>query len=296
MDIYTLKHLANKAERTQAEYKRMFEIHLAKFAKRRLSAISYKEVDRLHAAIGSNHGKYAANRVTALLKSLYSWLIKKRHYEGENPAYGIEMFKEKARDRFLKADELPKFFDSLAQEENKDIRDYVLMSLLTGARKQNVLSMEWSAIDFTSESWTIENTKNQEPLVVPLIPAAIEILRDRQAKNAKGWVFPSTRKKSKTGHLSDPKRGWKRIIERAGIDNLRIHDLRRSMGSWQAINQTSLTVIGKSLGQKSIQSTAIYARLSIDPVRESMEQAARSMFEHGETKKQKTSKVINLKK
>ncbi len=288
--LYMEQHIKQHcAKRTYEEYQRTYKLHISKLGNRRLGAITYKELDRLHASIGQNRGKYIANRVVELLKSLYTWLSKKRHYTGENPAWGIQKFKEKPRERFLKADELPRFFDSVALEENKSIRDYILLSLLTGARKQNMLAMRWDEIDFDNESWTIPLTKNQDSATIPLVPAAIEILKDRQTSEDSGWVFASY---GKTGHMSDPKKGWKRIIDRAGLTDLRIHDLRRSMGSWQAINQTSLTVIAKSLGQKSTQAAAIYSRLSLDPVRESMEQAARSMLNHGGRSKDSQRKVI----
>ena len=72
-------------------------------------------------------------------------------------------------------------------------------------------------------------------------------------------------------------------IDCAGLrmPHLRIHDLRRTMGSWQAINGESLTVIGKSLGHKNVATTAIYARLQLDPVRASMERATQAMFAAG---------------
>ena len=291
-ELYMGQHIEpHCAKRTHQEYQRTFKLHISKLSKRRLGSISFKEIDRLHANIGQTKGKYIANRVIELLKSLYSWLAKKRHYEGENPAWGIEKFKEKPRERFLKADELPRFFDSVAHEENHSIRDYVLLSLLTGARKQNMLAMRWDEVDFDNKSWTIPITKNQDSATIPLIPAAIEILENRQKEKSSDWVFAGI---GKTGHMSDPKKGWKRIIERAGLSDLRIHDLRRSMGSWQAINQTSLTVIAKSLGQKSTQAASVYSRLSLDPVRESMEQAARSMLEHG-GQIPKPNKVVKLK-
>ncbi len=289
--LYMEQHIrVHATERTNQEYQRTYNIHISKLGSRRLSSISFKEIDSLHANIGENRGKYIANRVVELLKSLYTWLKKKRHYDGENPAWGIEKFKEKPRERFLQADELPRFFDSIALEENHSVRDYVLLSLLTGARKQNMLAMRWDEIDFQNKTWTIPLTKNQDSATIPLIPAAIEIIEARKKQRVNEWVFASY---GKTGHMSDPKKGWKRIIERAGITDLRIHDLRRSMGSWLAINQTSLTVIAKSLGQKSTQAAAIYSRLSLDPVRESMEQAARSMFEHA-TNQAKPMKAVKL--
>ncbi len=265
----------HRAIRTIEEYERMYKLHVGKLGNKRLTAITYQDIDRLHANIGKNRGKYIANRVVAVLQATYTWLAKKRHYSGENPAWGIERFKEESRDRFLQTDELPKFFDALANEDNITIRDYVLLSLMTGARKENILSMRWEDIDLTQEVWRIPNTKSQEPANIPLIPAALQTLIARRERITSEWVFPSRGKK---GHLADPKRAWRKLLDRAGIENLRLHDLRRSMGSWQAINQTSLTVIAKSLGQKSTQAAAVYSRLNLDPVRESMEQAARSMM------------------
>jgi integrase len=108
---------------------------------------------------------------------------------------------------------------------------------------------------------------------------AIEILNDRRAKTNSEWVFPSDG--SASGHLADPKKAWQRILARAEIKDLRIHDLRRSLGSWQASTGASGYVIGKSLGHKSQQATQIYARLNLDPVRESVERATQAMMAAG---------------
>ena len=76
----------------------------------------------------------------------------------------------------------------------------------------------------------------------------------------------------------EPKKGWKRILERAGIEDLRIHDLRRTLGSWQAKTGASLAIIGKSLNHKNQSTTAIYARLDLDPVRNSVNTATSAML------------------
>ena len=76
----------------------------------------------------------------------------------------------------------------------------------------------------------------------------------------------------------EPKKGWKGLLKRSGLDETyKIHDLRRTMGSWQAITGSSTKIIGASLGHKSDQATSVYARLTIAPVRESMERAAAEM-------------------
>ena len=89
------------------------------------------------------------------------------------------------------------------------------------------------------------------------------------------YVFPGD---GRSGHLKEPKRGWLRILKNADVGNLRIHDLRRTLGSWQAKTGASLTIIGKSLNHKSLQATAIYARLDLDPVRASIDKATQAIL------------------
>jgi integrase len=118
------------------------------------------------------------------------------------------------------------------------------------------------------------------------------LLKDRKVECGDSqWVFPGN---GASGHLANPDKAWKRILSRAGIKDIRgtwIHDLRRSMGSWQANTGASLAIIGKSLNHKNVNTTAIYARLAMDPVRESMEKAAGAMFEAGGVKK---DNVVNM--
>lgn len=190
-------------------------------------------------------------------------------------ANGIKKFKEKSRDRFIQADELPRFFKAVSEEQNETARDYILISLLTGTRQGNVLAMRWKQINFDRATWTIPETKTGDSHTVPLVTEAIKILQERRV-DLNPWVFPSN---SKSGHLEDPKKSWNRILERADIKDLRIHDLRRSLGSWQAATGANLSIIGKALAHKNISTTAIYARLNIDPVRDAMDKATQAMFE-----------------
>lgn len=256
--------------------KATYRLYLSKVGKRKLSSIKHEEIDRLHKKIGREVGIVTANIVLKLLHVMFNKAINEwRIWKGENPAHGIAKFPEQSRDRFLQSDELPKFFQAVAQEENKTIRDYVLMSLLTGARRSNVLAMRWQDINFERAEWRIEETKNGTPQTVALSPEAIEILQNRSTSDNTVFVFPGS---GKDGHLMEPKKGWKRILERAGIDNLRIHDLRRTLGSWQAKTGASLAIIGKSLNHKNQNTTAIYARLDLDPVRDSVNKATSAML------------------
>lgn len=244
---------------------------------KKLSTITKQEIQLIHEKIRKENGLYQANRMLARIHIIYNKAIE-WGWNGTNPASSIKKFKEKSRDRFLHPDELPKFFESLEAEPNSTIKDYIYVSLFTGARKSNVLSMNWEDINFERCEWLIPETKNGESLRVHLTEKVIDILKNRlQSRPNSKWVFESI---GKTGHLVEPKSGWKRILQRAGIKDLRLHDLRRTLGSWQAATGANSYIIGRSLGHKNQQSTAIYARLSIDPIKESVEKAAQAMLKH----------------
>ncbi len=250
---------------------------LGHWFKRKLSDITKQEIQFLHEKIKKENGTIPANRLFSRIQGIYNKAIE-WGWEGHNPARGVKKFKEKSRSRFLHPDELPRFFESLDKEENDTIRDYVYVSLFTGVRRTNVLEMRWEDIHFERREWLLPDTKNGDPLRVHLIEFVIDTLKNRLERYGKReWVFEGS---GKTGHLVEPKAGWKRILERANLKDVRLHDLRRTLGSWQAATGANSYMIGQSLGHKSPQSTAIYARLNIDPVRESVEKATQAMLRH----------------
>jgi integrase len=255
---------------------------------KKIDSISNSDVRKLHAAIGETHSTMA-NRVLEILSTVFNRAIE-WGAACPNPVLGIRPFKENKRDRFIQSDELPKFFEALRNDTSVDFQHFVLLALLTGARRNNVLAMKWEEISLDRASWRIPITKNGEPVIVPLVDEAIAILRARGVK-PNGYVFPAN---SATGHITPPKKRWQALRERAGVSDLRVHDLRRSLGSWQAITGASLAIIGKSLGHKSADATMIYARLSMDPVRASVNTATSAMLEAGGVKK--AAKVTRLKK
>lgn len=268
-----------------------YRLYLSAWGKRKLSTIKHEEVDRLHKKIGRENGIVTANIALKLLHVMFNKAINEwRIWSGENPAHGIKKFPEQSHDRFLQSDELPRFFQAVAEEPNEVIRDYVLISLLTGARRTNVLEMRWQDVSFERAEWRIGMTKNGTPQTVTLSPEALEVLRNRKPQEEAVFVFPGT---GKQGHLAEPKKGWTRILERAGIADLRIHDLRRTLGSWQAKTGASLAIIGKSLNHKNQSTTAIYARLDLDPVRQSVNTATSAMMAAAGLRQ--TAEVLPLK-
>ena len=278
--------------KTLTEDERRYRRFLLPWANRKLSAIHKSDVQALFAKVTTENGPYAANRLLALIKSMFHKAAD-MGFTGANPTIGVKKHQEEKRDRFLHADELQGFFKALFAESNNTLRDLLLVALLTGARKGNVASMAWADIDFATGLWRIPTTKSGKPVVVPLVPAAVAILRQRrEAGNGSPWVFSSNR--GKTGHITEVKSAWKRIVQGAKLTDCRPHDLRRSLASYMAIGGTSLPVIGGMLGHSQPSTTAIYARLSTDPIRTAAETAATSMLTFGKASVGAAGMVIDV--
>jgi len=228
-------------KRTWAQDKAQQKRYLTRWKSRRASSITHSDVKALHARLGKANGPYAANRVVALLHTVWE-KAREAGYSGPNPASGVRKFKEQSRERFLQADELPKFFKAL-EAETPTWRDFFMVALMTGARRGNVLGMKWADVHLDRATWVIPMTKSGAAVTLPLAPQVVDILKARKAETKGEYAFPS---RGKTGHLVEMKSAWARVLDRAGLDDLRIHDLRRTLGSWQAAGGSSLLVIGKS--------------------------------------------------
>lgn len=252
---------------------------------RKLPSISQADVRKMLLSMKDGTGARTANRVLALLRSIYNKMIDWKLYTGDNPCAGIVKFNEISRDRFVTGNELPRFMAALNKVNHPDFTDYVLLSLYTGMRRANVLALRWQDLNFDAGIITVpsEVSKNGAPLTVPITTATRTILERRKASvkiDAAGvedspYVFAAT---SATGHMSPPNKRWKALLVDAGITDLRLHDLRRSLASWAAMGGASLPIIGKMLGHSSSESTSVYARLQLDPVALAMESATAAML------------------
>lgn len=268
-----------------------FNRYFGDWRNKKVSTISKSEVQLRVNEIGSSRGLHTANRAYDDLRASLSWAVKYGHLAGDNPCSGIVKFKTRSRERFIRPEEFDVFIEGLKKEKNSDFRDYVYLSLFTGARQGNVLSMHWKDIDFDLALWHIPLTKNKESQTIPLTPLALQVLQERFEKSQSEWVFPSS---SKTGHLMEPKKAWAKFLRTTGLKDLRMHDLRRTLGSYMAMNNQSLQIIGKVLGHRSPAATQIYSRLAHDPLRKAMELAQGSMAQGSSILP--TAKVVKLRK
>lgn len=279
--------------KTKEEYTRCLRLYWSAIAKKKLPEVTQDEVARQYRKIGLKHPT-TANRARAMLASLFNWCIENKMVD-TNPVASIKKaYADVERERFLSGDELRRFFEAL-DNVTPDMRDFFLLSLLTGARRSNVQAMAWTELDLQAHEWLIARTKNGTSQIVTLSPEAFQILESRKQSaqllaSRSPFVFPGP---GSTGHLVEPKKAWAKLLETAQIENLRLHDLRRTLGSWQTKTGASMAIVGKSLNHKSIQSTKIYARLDLDPVRESVNRATDAML-HAAGVKQPDDNVVPI--
>ena len=268
------------SDKTKKDYKDLLRLYLDGIEGKRLSVIERNEIKAIHART-TKKSAAQADRVVAVVSAVFTFMLAHEQFAGQNPATRIQKNPAPSRDRFLQADELTPFFKALSESTNEIMRDFFLLALLTGARRANVSAMRWVDVDLEVGVWRIAKTKNGTPQSVTLSPEAVTVLQSRRAGGGE-YVFPGD---GKTGHIVEPKKAWATLLKAAGIGNLRIHDLRRTLGSWQARTGASLPIIGKSLNHKTHQATAIYARLDLDPVRQSVNTATAAMMEAAGMKK-----------
>ena len=270
---YLERHAPRK--RSARDDRGMLQTHLAVFRTRKLTDLSRNDVARLHATVGATV-PYRANRLVALLRKMFNLARDWGLYAGENPATRVQFFGEESRDRFVQPQELPRLFQAIAEEPSSSIRGVLLTALLTGARRAEVLTMRWEDVSLTRAEWRIPQTKAGRPHLLPLPHALVARLRrvPRVAENP--YVFVG---QNGAGHLQNMKRAWERIRTKAGIQDVRFHDLRRTVGSWLAGSGESLSLIGKVLNHRDVSTTAIYARLNLDSVRQALERNATKMLE-----------------
>lgn len=276
-NLYIKNHLPRK--RSPRNDLSMLNAHLARWRNRKLPTIKRVDVVQLHTQVGQST-PYVANRLIALVRKMFNLAKNWGLFDGENPATGIDWFPEQKRERFVQAYEIPKVFEAIVAESNLYVRTAFLLLLYTGVRRNEVLSMKWSDLSLNgrASTWTIPQTKNNRSHTLPLSDPVVSLLKGIPQLDGNPYVFPGHKG---TGHLVNLTKPWKRIRERAEILDVRIHDLRRTVGSMLKASGEDLTLIAKVLNHQQLSTTAIYARLNIEPVRKALDAHALSLEQLG---------------
>lgn len=263
----TMRDLAERFERehlpvirpgTAREYRRHIAARiLPALGSLKVAAVSHADIDRLHRRISAD-APYQANRCASVLSKMFALAIRWK-MRVDNPAKGVHRNSEEKRARYLSERELRALVVALDAHPDQQATNVFRLLLLTGARLGEVLSATRSQFDLEAGIWIkpSAHTKQKKEHRVPLSGAAVELLEGITV-----WTFPNP---------SSLRNSWLRICKAAGIEGLRIHDLRHSYASMLVNSGLSLPVIGAMLGHTTPGTTARYAHLADNPLRDAAE-------------------------
>ncbi len=202
------------------------------------------------------------NRYLAALSSCLSYGVKTLQWLERNPVMQIDKPSEsKGRVRFLSDRECNQLLD--ACRPHADLYLAVVLSLTTGARQGEVMSLRFNQIDFKRQVITLHETKNGERRSLPLVGEAFNLLQERaKVRDLKDdRIFPPTAKAKKAECL-DLRQPWETALRATGIANFHWHDLRHTAASYLAMSGVSLVEIAKVLGHRTLAMVARYSHLS----------------------------------
>ena len=267
---FLAEHVVRRRPSTQLAYRIVLRKYvLPALGRMKVAAVEFEHIERLHAAVSRQHPTQA-NRVLAVTAKMFALAVKWR-LRPDNPAKGVTRNREHQRRRYLRPDELTRLTKALAQDRNQETCDVLRLLLLTGARRSEVLFAKWDQFDLTSGIWSKPHnaTKQGREHAIPLSAPALALLADRFNKRHDGspWLFPGRKDRPR----KDTRHVWARVLKRAGIHGLRIHDLRHCYASHLVNAGFSLPVIGQLLGHSQVATTARYSHLYDDVQRQATE-------------------------
>lgn len=282
---------------TVALYDLYFRVHiLPALGSKRAQDVIGADVAKLHTDIGSEK-PVTANRVVKTLSGFFSWVISDQKIRMENPAKGIDLFRERGRERFLSNEELARLGDALREAETKGLPHLVdeakkakharktenrftkidpfataaiRLLIFTGARLREILHLRWDCVDLERGFLMLDDSKTGRKPIILNAPA-MQILTDLPRVGV--FVVAGKSAGEKDEHpRTDLHRPWSALTKRAKLNGLRIHDLRHTHASVGAGASLGLPIIGRLLGHRHPETTAKYAHLANDPLRRASEQ------------------------
>jgi len=269
MDVQYLEEHARtkKKPRSAKEDARLIDKFInPAFGKRKLSDITRADVAKLHHDLRET--PYQANRVLALLRKIMnlseSWGLRPIN---SNPCTHIEKFKEEKRRRFLDADELSRLGSALTEaeetgQEPAQALAAIRLLIFTGARLNEILTAKWMHVKRGRNVIELPDSKTGFKQI-PLSAPALEVIDNLPAVTGNDYLIPGFRNGAHYVGLQD---AWERIRAKAGLKDVRIHDLRHTFASVGAMSNLGLPVIGGLLGHTNAATTQRYAHLQVDPL------------------------------
>ena len=265
---------------TAEEYRRSVKLFIdPRIGSRRVPDIRRSDIAVLHHDLRDT--PYQANRTLGILSKMFNlaelWDMRP---DGSNPCRHVKRFKEEKRERFLSDAEYQRLGAALKEieadgSETPSAIAAVRLLMLTGCRLSEIQKLRWEHVDLEAGELRLPDTKTGAK-VVYLGDPAIAVLRGINRQDGNPWAVAGRKPGS---HLTDLQHPWRRIRARAGLDDVRIHDLRHSFASGGLLVGEGLPMIGKLLGHTQVQTTARYAHLANDPVKSAANRIASRIAE-----------------
>ena len=243
-----------------------------------VSSVSREQVAALHHSLRET--PYAANRAVHLLARILDVAEDEGlRPRGANPCRSIEKFRERRHERFLSEEELRRLGRVLEAAArggggaSPAAVAAIRLLVLTGCRRSEILGLRWEHVDLDAGELRLPDSKTGARLV-PLSPAAAEVVADLPRTPGNPWVISGRKTGAPLRNLQYP---WEILRARAGLEDVRIHDLRHSFASRALALGESLPMIGELLGHRRVRTTARYAHLALDAVKTSASRVAGSI-------------------
>ena len=248
-----------------------------------VGAVTHGHVAALHYRLRDI--PYRANQVVAILNRMFSlaevWNLRRA---GDHPCRAIRKYPERHRERFLSEEEFRRLGRALDEVEAEagegrgrrlgaSAAAALRLLMLTGCRRNEILTLRWKEVDLAAAELRLRDSKTG-PRVVPLSAAAVSVLAALPRVSGNPWVIPGAKPGGRLSNLNDH---WLRIRVRAGLEDVRIHDLRHSFASRALALGESLPTIGRLLGHGQVATTARYAHLARDAVKASASRVSDSI-------------------
>ena len=273
------EHIAIRLKPSTAkEYRRnLRRFILPSLGRLTVTGITRADVAKFHHDL--RHIPYQANRCLEVISKMFSlaelWGLRP---DGTNPRKHIRKYPEEKRERFLSAAELRRVGEVLKEMETEGIELptailAVRLLILTGCRLNEIMTLKWDYVDFTEKVLRLPDSKTGAK-IVHLGQPAIEHLMAAERVKDNPWVITGTLEGKR---LSDLQPFWRRIRARAGLKDVRIHDLRHTFASAAVASGQGLPMIGKLLGHTQVQTTAHYAHLAAEPVKNAADNVSRTL-------------------
>ena len=243
----------------------------------RVTEVTRADVAKLHHDL--RHIAYDANRCLEMISKMFNlaemWGLRP---DGSNPRKHIKKYPEEKRERFLSPAELKRVGEVLREMEQEGIElpssiAAARLLILTGCRLGEIMTLKWEHVDIPGKALRLPDSKTGAK-VVHLGQPAVEVLEKIERLRGNPWVIVGTKPGAR---LTDLQPFWQRVRARAGLKDVRIHDLRHTFASTAVASGQGLPMIGKLLGHTQVQTTARYAHLAADPVKSAADQVSASI-------------------